>query len=196
MAQTLRARASSLGASVFLVGGALLFALNASVPAIVIDDFFAPPPPIIVQEEPRPPAPPPPKPDNPPPAPNEPTVLEPFSTRFASLDSEPMATAQPLGGGSGPVSITNPRWARVPTNLERFYPRRALERGIQGQAVLDCDVSVTGVLSCSIVSETPEGMGFGEAARRISLEYAMVPATVDGQPAPGRYRMTVPFTLR
>src|SRR5262249_31357003 len=97
---------------------------------------------------------------------------------------------------TGPVTITDPRWAREPLELERCYPARALQRGIEGQAVLQCDVSETGMLSCVVISENPARWGFGDAALRISREYAMVPAMANGVPTPGRYRMVVPFDIR
>ena len=197
MAQTLRARATSLGASVLLIGTASLLALTASVRTLEFPTIFEPE--TIFSDVEEPPKPPPPRPDEPPPPPTSgPTVLDTFRTPIATIgdDAGTPTLLLPSGVGGGPVTISDPHWARVPTDLERFYPRRALERGIEGRAVLDCYVSTIGALTCSIVSETPSGFGFGEAAQRISREYAMVPATVDGQPAPGRYRMTVPFTLR
>ena len=195
MAQTLRARASSLGASALLLGSAVLLAVNAKV-TMVLPDFIDPPP-IFSETFPEPPKPPPPVRNDPPPPTSGPTVIDTFRTPIATIgDDAETPTLLPFGVGAGPVQITDPRWSRVPSDLERFYPRRPLERGIEGRAVLDCAVSTTGALSCSVVSETPESMGFGEAALRISREYSMVPAMVDGRPAPGRYRMVVPFTLR
>jgi protein TonB len=93
------------------------------------------------------------------------------------------------------VQIDNPRWSQRPTNLERYYPRRALQREIEGAAVLDCLVSTAGELTCSVISETPRGWDFGAAALRMAADHRMVPATRAGVPVEGRYRMRVPFNL-
>lgn len=194
MAQTLGARASSLGASALLLGSAILLALNATYHVIPLDLIDAAPPPVVIERlHEEPPKPPPPRPDNPPPS--GPVTIDEFPTQITSIETGPTETLLPIGGGAGPVEITSPRWTRVPSNLERFYPQRSIQRGVEGRAVLDCAVSVTGSLSCTIVSETPAGYGFGDAALRISREYSMAPATADGLPVPGRYRMDVPFQL-
>jgi protein TonB len=53
-----------------------------------------------------------------------------------------------------------------------------------------------GALDCAVVSETPAGWGFGAAAVAIARDHRMAPATQDGRPVEGRYRMAVPFRLR
>jgi periplasmic protein TonB len=95
----------------------------------------------------------------------------------------------------GPVSVTRPDWVRRPADLERYFPRRARERGIEGAVQLDCVVTVAGALDCVVLAESPVGWEFGYAALRMSRDYAMVPAQRDGQPVEGRYRMRVPFQL-
>jgi protein TonB len=96
---------------------------------------------------------------------------------------------------AGPAEIVDPRWLRRPSNLDRFYPRRAREAGIEGQAQLDCRVDLHGALDCEAISETPPGWGFGQAAVRIAEAYRMAPAQRDGRPVEGRYRMRVPFNV-
>lgn len=122
------------------------------------------------------------------------------------LAIEPVASAPTLAIGpqdgttlafaSPPAEITLPTWARVPRDLTRFYPHGALRQNVEGRAVLDCLVSTTGSLACALASETPTGWGFGPAALQIASEYRMIPATRDGAPVEGRYRMVVPFDLR
>ena len=92
------------------------------------------------------------------------------------------------------MTITDPVWVQRPRNPERFYPRDAFIRGVAGEVVLDCDIDVDGRLVCTVVSETPQGLGFGEAALRIAGAHVMRPATRNGAPARGRYRMVVPFS--
>jgi protein TonB len=91
--------------------------------------------------------------------------------------------------------IVNPRWLRRPRDLARYYPVRALARGVEGRVVLDCAVSTTGNLTCAVLSETPRNWGFAEAALRISRDYQMVPAMRDGTAVDGRHRMVIPFEL-
>lgn len=95
---------------------------------------------------------------------------------------------------SEPVVITNPVWIERPLNPERFYPREAFMQGVAGEVVLACEVDVTGRLTCVVASETPQGRGFGDAALRIASAHVMRPAMRNGAPAPGRYRMVVPFS--
>lgn len=95
---------------------------------------------------------------------------------------------------SEPVTITNPTWLERPRHPERYYPRDAFMRGVAGEAVLSCDVDVAGRMTCVVVSETPEGFGFGDAALRIAHAHVMQPATQDGTAVRGRYRMVVPFS--
>jgi protein TonB len=93
-----------------------------------------------------------------------------------------------------PVVVTNPVWIERPRNPERFYPREAFMQGVAGEVVLECDVDVGGRLTCVVASETPAGRGFGDAALRIASAHLMRPAMRNGAPAPGRYRMVVPFS--
>lgn len=95
---------------------------------------------------------------------------------------------------SEPVVVTNPVWIERPRNPERFYPREAFMQGVGGEVVLDCEVDVAGRLTCVVATETPAGRGFGDAALRIASAHVMRPAMRNGAPAPGRYRMVVPFS--
>lgn len=110
----------------------------------------------------------------------------------ADLENLPVL-ALPLDDGL--PTIRQPQWRERPRDLARYYPQRALARGAEGWVVLDCIVGVTGALNCAVVSEAPEGWGFGEAALRIARDHNMVPAERDGVPIEGRYQMRVPFTL-
>ena len=143
---------------------------------------------------------------DPPPLSSDPIVRQTTDTR--PIVSDPVATVDPVStepqqssfvtdyvAPYSPPVVSNPQWVRRPRDLARYYPPRALERGMEARVVMDCAVSVQGMLNCSVVSETPENWGFGEAARRISRDYQMVPATRDGMPIEARYRLVVPFEL-
>lgn len=194
MAHALAMRATSLVASAGVLGVAVLVALSATY----IVQQFPPQPdgPVIDMTLPEPPPPPPPEPAirNP-----NPPIAGPIETPFppqpifdANADSQPTEIAFPQ---VGPVTIENPHWLQRPRNLARYYPRRALEREVEGWVMLDCAVSTAGLLNCSVISETPSGWDFGAAALRMARDHRMQPATRDGVAVEGRYRMRVPFEV-
>lgn len=69
-------------------------------------------------------------------------------------------------------------WASEQPSARDFrdtYPQRALAEGVEGLVYLDCLITDTYRLDCTIKSETPEGYGFGEAAMRLSQLYVASP---------------------
>jgi TonB family protein len=80
-----------------------------------------------------------------------------------------------------------PVWARTPSEwrLSRAYPDRALERGREGEAYLNCTVQNEGALNCVPVSETPVNAGFGAAALRVAHMFRHAPQRRDGSDAVG-----------
>lgn len=195
MAHTLGLRATSFVISAALLGFSVLAALSITISLQaaqsgapdVIESFTETPtpppkPPEIMRE--RPPAPP----------------LE--GPVFSDVATAPLPPIDETPAGStwqppiGPVEITSPRWLRRPSDLGVYYPSRALQRGMTGEAMLDCRVLATGALSCVVASETPAGWGFGAAALRIARDHRMAPAMRDGVAIEGRYRMRVPFEVR
>ncbi|MGE0828579.1 MAG: hypothetical protein AB7O04_04420 [Hyphomonadaceae bacterium] len=52
-------------------------------------------------------------------------------------------------------------------DFERNYPRRAAEQLLNGRVMLCCLPGEDGRLSCAVIAEAPENLGFGPAARRI-----------------------------
>jgi periplasmic protein TonB len=194
MAHTLAMRATSLVASAGILGVLLLAALSATY---VVQQIAMPDPATEVSII-DPPAPPP----DPPPRPLENTrPLQPNTVATEELPQTLIDTTEPPTGTTvpftppGPMSITNPRWLERPSNLARYYPRRAVERGVEGFVLLDCIVATTGLLNCDVISETPSGWNFGDAALRIAADHRMAPAMRDGVAVQGRYRMRVPFEL-
>lgn len=76
-----------------------------------------------------------------------------------------------------------------------YYPERAQRMEVDGKAVMTCDVNEAYRLeACALVSETPEGWGFGAATLEVSRYFKFKPKLdADGKPAP-RGRVTVPLT--
>ena len=96
-----------------------------------------------------------------------------------------VAFAQP--SGPKPTVITRPDWI-VPPNgddLAERYPALAGMVGIPGRVMLHCRVALDGSLDCTVVEETPAGLGFGDAALGFSKGFKMKPMTVDGRPVAG-----------
>lgn len=196
MAQVMNMRAASFAASSLMVGAAVFAALTVSytVQTVLRDGFQG-----VTMIEAAPPE---------EPEPLTRRKIEPPPTTPEALDQNPLfpieqapPTVVQTGGfavgpaESGPVAIAHPAWERRPRDLYRYYPRRAREAGIEGAVQLDCRVSTLGMLDCSVISESPPDWGFAAAAIRMARDYRMTPATRDGRPVEGRYRMRVPFEL-
>lgn len=76
----------------------------------------------------------------------------------------------------------------------RHYPVAALNAEITGRAVLRCLVDDDGGLRCQVEDETPEGLGFGNAARRVMGAFRMA-QEIDGRDTNG-LRVRVPVQFR
>ena len=192
MSQTLAARASSIGAALCLMGIVVGIALTAtyrvaahSTPDVLPPIAFAAPEPPLTPLAPK---------TNTRVALAGPVDIAPVAPIIAAVDAPAWPTA--VYAAPQPTLIGRPSWARIPRDLDRFYPRGALRQSVEGHVVLDCLVATTGALACAIVSEAPVGWGFGVAALHIASEYRMLPAMRDGIRVEGRYRMVVPFDLR
>ena len=149
---------------------------------------------VSTERKPPPPPPPPPPPNSPPPPP--PPIAPPVMDAPAVAVDIPVTPPAPPPPPAAPV-ITNPTWLKKPgaRDFERFYPARALEREKGGRVVLNCTVGADGRIDCAVASESPEGWGFGEAAKQISRSFQMSPQTVNGQPTAGG-RISVPITFQ
>lgn len=97
----------------------------------------------------------------------------------------------------------HPRVMRGATTLHRvngasyadLYPARALAEGVGGEVVLDCVVAADGKLGCTVLSEAPEGYGFGEASVTVAQDFRISARTASGQSTAGG-RVRVPLTWR
>ncbi len=149
----------------------------------------------VVIEEPPPPPPPPPTVQHPPQRPVEqyaPTdALAPPTETYDIVSSDPAPPVQ------APSVLTNATFLERPSgrDFERYFPRRARERGQSGHVVLDCRVAADGRVDCIVASEEPQGWGFGDASLRAARHFRVAPATRDGRPTSGG-TLRVPMTWR
>jgi len=80
--------------------------------------------------------------------------------------------------------------------MTRYYPDRAQRLNKAGSAKMECTVTAQGTLSgCSIVSEDPPDLGFGQAALDMAKLFKMRPKTVDGA-AVGGATVIVPLRFQ
>ncbi|MFN4288841.1 MAG: energy transducer TonB [Brevundimonas sp.] len=79
-----------------------------------------------------------------------------------------------------------------------FYPPLAMAEDVQGVGIVECWVSEAGRFEdCRVVSESPEGYGFGEATIRLVSRYELEPARLDGVPVRfGPVRQRIIWELR
>lgn len=104
-----------------------------------------------------------------------------------------LAVASPLGAQQAP-KVTAPDWLESPTlaQLKAVYPHDALKRGKTGSAVIECVVTVEGVTrACVVISETPPGFGFGQAAVSLAPQFRFKPETIDGKPVESIIRVPI-----
>jgi protein TonB len=140
----------------------------------------------IVEDQPKPP----------PIVPSRPQPPPPQQATLINPEAPPTPTAEILLPAEPPAtSYLNATFLERPSgrDFERFYPHRALERGVSGRVVLDCNVAANGRLSCAVASEDPAGWGFGDASLRAAQQFRVAPATADGAPTSGG-RLRVPMT--
>lgn len=94
------------------------------------------------------------------------------------------AVTGPMKAASGDPEFIPPSWASPvdPAETVNLTPPFASALGISGQATIRCQAPADGPpVDCIIVSETPEGFGFGEAALRGISVREIRAARLDGE---------------
>ena len=115
-----------------------------------------------------------------------------FGAAALSLASEFRTDASASNSVDIPVrfdaQVGKPHWEEIPTGdqIVRYYPPRAQAARISGKAFITCKVTAEGRLEgCQTVYETPEGMGFGEAALSLAQYFKMAKKTSAGDSVAG-----------
>lgn len=183
--QQAQTRLAALAIATLVVGGLLLAAFSArfallleeTVAPVAVLSEIAPTPQSIEVER------------------TEPPPREPQYEAQRTPAPAPASPTPPAPYTGEPPEISDPVWLSRPPRPERFYPRAAFMRGVEGRVTLACLVEVDGRLTCAIEEEAPAGQGFGDAALALARAHLMQPAIIDGVPVRGRYRMVVPFSL-
>lgn len=132
-------------------------------------------------------------------APFTPVIARPLDS-VAPPQLSPTILAPPADPPPAPPSvITSPDWLTRPgpNEFTRFYPQAALDQNASGMATLACTVAASGaVRDCQVAAETPKGLGFGEAARKLAPYFKLRPQMRDGTPVDGAsIRIPIRFTL-
>ena len=99
----------------------------------------------------------------------------------------PMRFPPPVAGGQR--SIGSPTWLAGfdPAKVVKLFPPEAAAKGLtSGRGVARCVVAPDGALTgCAPLEADPEGLGFSEAAVRLTSLMKMNPWTADGGPVDG-----------
>lgn len=87
-----------------------------------------------------------------------------------------------------PPGTSTLEWVRRPNgdDKDRVYPPAARTAHIGGEVVLSCGITAAGTMAnCLVISETPDGQKFGEAALRLTPLFRVKPMTREGWPVEG-----------
>jgi len=94
-----------------------------------------------------------------------------------------MAAATPALAQSPQQKIVEPQIERAASadELSRYFPDKALRADTAGTVVLKCQVKLNHTLeNCEVISESPVGFGFGDAAIKVAANLRVSPRVVDG----------------
>jgi TonB family protein len=117
-----------------------------------------------------------------------------LSGALAGLAMASSGLAAPKSEPAAPSRL-QPDWLAEPSfqDLAKAYPPEALKQGVNGRTQISCSVEADGRLSaCAVISETPSGMGFGQASLSLADRFRMKPEAARAAVAGGP-KVTVPI---
>lgn len=90
----------------------------------------------------------------------------------------------------GPL-VADPDWDKRPSgdDVARYFPEKAMSRGIAGRALIACRVATDGYLhKCLVLDEAPADQNFGDASVRMAEKrlFHMKPMSLMGRPVAGQ----------
>ncbi len=113
-----------------------------------------------------------------------------------ALQSAALAADAPAAARLPQMKQARLVWKRPPDTflMTKYFPKAAKAAGVDKAKVeLACTADAFGALDCDPLSESVEGLGFGEAAAKV-VEHGRVAAfDQGGSPAGRRFRYTVKF---
>jgi hypothetical protein len=110
-----------------------------------------------------------------------------------TFKSKPLTISPNLMGKAHRVEP--PRVLAYPSDVDRYYPMRAVRAFDGGSALVTCVVTLSRSLAdCEVAAERPPGEGFGEHAIWIAENSTVVPLRCDGK-AVGGAKVTVPVVF-
>ncbi|MDC7675341.1 TonB family protein [Asticcacaulis machinosus] len=194
-----------------LAGLGVAALLHAGIAAYLINQNFQmielpPPPPVHINDGVMirftPPPPPTQAPKSPPidlhKSPITPLAPPPIPVEPSPVDAGPVVTTSPPAtiatgtptetAGTSSQPATSPyvkaQWASYPTGEAalNYYPARALDQEIEGEALVECTFNASGkITACSVLSENPARYGFGQATADLMVKHARAkPQTANG----------------
>jgi TonB family protein len=106
---------------------------------------------------------------------------------------EPRITS--LDVRTGAIIDPRVRWIEPPRVTVEDMPRVMLD-GVNGEATVSCHVEMNGAIAdCTLVSETPPGMGFGAAAVNVARRGRAVPLGPEWASHPRNFPTRIVFRL-
>ena len=112
-----------------------------------------------------------------------------------------LAFAFPVTALEGSASgIGRPQWTALPTpaDMAAVMPAAAAKAGVyKARVVMECQVVAEGALAgCAAQTETPPGLGYGDAAIRLASAFRLSVWTDEGLPSiGGKVRVPIRFDL-
>jgi hypothetical protein len=103
------------------------------------------------------------------------------ATRDCSDQPDVTGLARDASGPKPAVTIPSPTWSQEPTTDQVWQARPDLAKSLEigGAVRMTCTVATGGALSkCAVAHETPQGLGFGWAARNLAPYYRLTPALI------------------